>query len=277
MPEKLRPENPSKQLQIPPENPAASNTRNGRKIPARNYRYGRKIPASKNGYGRKILLPVSKETSGKSHNICHRSFWLRMQWRSGRFCMLYYSCIRPTVHQVVFTDVQITIRQRVAVLSVLGYWSELCSYGLHKTATASDWLLIKWHYLGKKGLPEVQVQNYSDYISYRRDFSIYRKEDVLFQLKIRVASEKFKSQPWHLLRPRSVNFRQHFQNLCHKTVPEDVVRFLMHYWLFIYCEKGKAIYFIRKTKHYVHGLEWRFYCSRAGIFKESWGLGTEEE
>jgi hypothetical protein len=38
MPEKLRPENPSKQLQIPPENPAASNSRNGWKIPAINYR-----------------------------------------------------------------------------------------------------------------------------------------------------------------------------------------------------------------------------------------------
>ncbi len=32
---------------------------------------------------------------------------------------------------------------------------------------------------GKKG----QLQNLSDYISYRRDFSIYRKEDVLFQQK----------------------------------------------------------------------------------------------
>jgi hypothetical protein len=31
---------------------------------------------------------------------------------------------------VVFTDVQITIRQRVAVLPVLEYWSELCSYWL---------------------------------------------------------------------------------------------------------------------------------------------------
>ncbi len=36
MPKKLRPENPSKQLQIPPDNPAASNSRNGRKIPAFN-------------------------------------------------------------------------------------------------------------------------------------------------------------------------------------------------------------------------------------------------
>ncbi len=59
MPEKLRAENPSKQLQIPAENPAASNSRNGRKIPAINYRYGQKIPASKNRYSRKILRPVS--------------------------------------------------------------------------------------------------------------------------------------------------------------------------------------------------------------------------
>jgi hypothetical protein len=61
MPENLRPENPSKQLQILPENPAPSNSRNGREIPAVNYRYGRKIPASKNRYGRKILRPVTKK------------------------------------------------------------------------------------------------------------------------------------------------------------------------------------------------------------------------
>ncbi len=61
MPEKLRPENPSKQFQIPPKNPAASNSRNGRKIPAINDRYGRKIQASKNSYGRKILRPVTKK------------------------------------------------------------------------------------------------------------------------------------------------------------------------------------------------------------------------
>ncbi len=29
---------------------------------------------------------------------------------------------------------------------------------LHKTDAASDWLFIKRHYLGKKGLPGVQVQ-----------------------------------------------------------------------------------------------------------------------
>ncbi len=40
------------------------------------------------------------------------------------------SCIMQAVRQVVFTDVQITIRQIVAVLPVLGYWSELCSYWL---------------------------------------------------------------------------------------------------------------------------------------------------
>ncbi len=74
----------------------------------------------------------------------------------------------------------------------------------HKTEVASDWLLIKRHCIGMKGLPGVQLQ------SYRRDFSIYRKEDDLFQLKIRGASKKFKNQPRTLLRPRSVNFRQHF-------------------------------------------------------------------
>ncbi len=68
------------------------------------------------------------------------------------------ACTVPAVWQVVFADVQITIRQRVAVLSVLGYWSEFAPIGLHKTAAASDWLLIKHHYLGKKGLPGVQVQ-----------------------------------------------------------------------------------------------------------------------
>jgi hypothetical protein len=84
MPEKLRPENLSKQLQIPPENPAASSSRNGRKIPAINYRYGRRILASKNRYGRKILRPIAKETARKCHNRCHRDYLIRRQWRSGR-------------------------------------------------------------------------------------------------------------------------------------------------------------------------------------------------
>ncbi len=54
---------------------------------------------------------------------------------------------------------------------------------------------------------------------YRRAFSIYRKEDVLFQLKVRGVSEKFKNQLRPFSRPRSINFRQHFRNLSHKTVP----------------------------------------------------------
>jgi hypothetical protein len=45
------------------------------------------------------------------------------------------------------------------------------------------------------------------------------RTDVLFQLKIRAASEKLKNQPRPLLRPRSVHFRQHFWNLSHETVP----------------------------------------------------------
>jgi hypothetical protein len=61
--------------------------------------------------------------------------------------------------------------------------------------------------------------NRTTYISYRRDFSIYRKKDVLFQLKITGTSEKFKNQTRPLFMPRSVNFRQHFRNLSSKTVP----------------------------------------------------------
>ena len=41
-----------------------------------------------------------------------------------------YIGIKSAVRQAVFTDAQITIRQTVAVLPVLGYWSELCSYWL---------------------------------------------------------------------------------------------------------------------------------------------------
>ena len=46
-------------------------------------------------------------------------------------------------------------------------------------------------------------------------FSIYRKEEVLCQLKIRGASEKLRYWPRPLLRPTSVNF----QNLSRQTVP----------------------------------------------------------
>jgi hypothetical protein len=42
----------------------------------------------------------------------------------------------PAVYQVVFSDVQITIRPRVEVHPVLGYWSELCS----------NWLTQNRHY-----------------------------------------------------------------------------------------------------------------------------------
>ncbi len=52
----------------------------------------------------------------------------------------------------------------------------------------------------------------------------YRKEDVLLQPKIRGASEKFKNQPQPFLRPRSINFRQHFRNLSRKTVPLSQVQ-----------------------------------------------------
>ncbi len=57
---------------------------------------------------------------------------------------------------MVFTDVQITIRLRVAVFLVLGYGQSFAPIGLYKTDAASDWLLLNQH--GKKGLPGVQVQ-----------------------------------------------------------------------------------------------------------------------
>jgi hypothetical protein len=50
--------------------------------------------------------------------------------------------------------------------------------GLHKMDAASDWLFIKHHCIGTKGLPGAQSQKKSDNISYRHDLSIYRKEDV---------------------------------------------------------------------------------------------------
>jgi hypothetical protein len=56
------------------------------------------------------------------------------------------------VRQVVFTDVLIVGR-----LDVDG--QSFAPIGLHKIDTASDWLLIKRHCIGTKGLPEVQVQN----------------------------------------------------------------------------------------------------------------------
>jgi hypothetical protein len=119
------------------------------------------------------------------------------------------------VRQEVFTDVLIVGR-----LDVHG--QSFAPIGLHKIDAASDWLLIKRVCIGLKGLPGVQLQNESDNSSYRCDFSIYRKENVLFQLKIRGASEKFKNLPRRLCRPTSVNFCYYCQNLSHETVPLNV-------------------------------------------------------
>ncbi len=74
--------------------------------------------------------------------------------------------------QVVFADVLIIGR-----LDVDG---QSFAPGLQKTDADSDWLLKKGHCISMKGLPGVQLQNKSENSSYRRDFSIYRKEDVLF-------------------------------------------------------------------------------------------------
>jgi len=56
------------------------------------------------------------------------------------------------VRQVVFTDVLIEGR-----LGVDG--QSFAPIGLHKIDAASDWLLIKWHCIGMKGLPGGQLQN----------------------------------------------------------------------------------------------------------------------
>ncbi len=95
------------------------------------------------------------------------------------------------VRQVVFTDVIIVRR-----LDVHG--QSFAPISLHKIDAASDWLLIKRVCIEMKSLLGVLLQNKSDNSSNRRDFSIYRKENVLFQLKIRGASEKFKNQPRRL-------------------------------------------------------------------------------
>ncbi len=56
------------------------------------------------------------------------------------------------VRQVVFTGVLIVGR-----LDVNG--RSFAPIGLHKTDAASDWWLIKRHYISMKGLPGVQQQN----------------------------------------------------------------------------------------------------------------------
>ncbi len=56
------------------------------------------------------------------------------------------------VRQVVFTDVLIVGRPYVAGQS-------FAPIGLHKTDAASDWWLIKRHYIGMIGLPGVKQQN----------------------------------------------------------------------------------------------------------------------
>ncbi len=90
------------------------------------------------------------------------------------------------VRQVVFTYVLI-----VDQLDVHG--QSFAPIGLHKIDAAFNWLLIKQVCIGMKGLPGVQLQNLSDNSSYRRDFSIYWKKDVLFQLKSEVPPKNSKT------------------------------------------------------------------------------------
>jgi hypothetical protein len=59
------------------------------------------------------------------------------------------SCFMQAVRQVVFTDVLIAGRLDVDSQS-------FAPIGLHKIDASSDWLLIKRHCIGIKGLPGVQ-------------------------------------------------------------------------------------------------------------------------
>jgi hypothetical protein len=96
------------------------------------------------------------------------------------------SCIRQVVRQVVFTDVLIVGR-----LDVDG--KSFAPFGLHKIDAASDWLLIKSHCI-RKACRESSTKLIGLHtVSYRCDFSIYQKEDVLFHLKIRCASKNSKT------------------------------------------------------------------------------------
>ncbi len=113
------------------------------------------------------------------------------------------------MRQVVFTDVLNVVR-----LDVDGH--SFAPIGLNQKDAASDWLLIKHHCIYERLAGSLVIKLIG--LSNQCDFSIYRQEDVFFQLKIRGASEKFKNQPQPLLRPRSANFRQHFRNLSCKTV-----------------------------------------------------------
>jgi hypothetical protein len=62
------------------------------------------------------------------------------------------SCIVQAMCQVVFTDVLIVGR-----LDVDG--QSFAPIDLHKIDTAFDWLLIKRHCIGMKGLPGFQLHN----------------------------------------------------------------------------------------------------------------------
>jgi hypothetical protein len=86
-------------------------------------------------------LPVA------SYNSISALYWYQIK-KVGVGSVYVLLKILSAMRQVVFTDVQITILQRVAVLPVLGYWSELCSYWLTQNRRC------------------------------RCDFSIYQKEDV---------------------------------------------------------------------------------------------------
>jgi hypothetical protein len=64
----------------------------------------------------------------------------------------------PAVRQVIFADVQKQSDRELLFSRCSDIGQSFAPIGLHKTDAASDWLLIKQHYLCKKGLPGAQVQ-----------------------------------------------------------------------------------------------------------------------
>jgi hypothetical protein len=68
--------------------------------------------------------------------------------------------------QILVYQSQSSLRMYSVVLLIVGRLDvdgrSFAPIGLHETDSASDWLLIKRHCIGMKGLPEVQLPIYSD-------------------------------------------------------------------------------------------------------------------
>jgi hypothetical protein len=70
--------------------------------------------------------------------------------------ILYNECGAPSG---IFSDVQIQSDRELQFSWCSDIGQSFAPIGLHKTDAASDWLLIKQHNIGKKGLLGVELQN----------------------------------------------------------------------------------------------------------------------